>query len=105
TGRGQKSACARAAAQRERNSRLVPRARRPLRSPAGVCSDATIRASNKDGTRMLSDEIRLRLGQLHRPAVSHSPADRPLWMPAFFSMPEAPDRQPFGDELLAQAEE
>ena len=54
---------------------------------------------------MLSDEIRLRLGQIHRPAVPRSPSGRALLLPGFHLPIEAPCREPSGDELLAQAEE
>jgi uncharacterized protein YprB with RNaseH-like and TPR domain len=56
---------------------------------------------------MLSDEVRLRLRQIHRPAALRSPVGgRPLLLlPGFYPPPEAPRREPSGDELLAQAEE
>jgi uncharacterized protein YprB with RNaseH-like and TPR domain len=54
---------------------------------------------------MLSDEIRYRLQQLHRIAVSTSPSGRAPLQSAFHLPTEASCRQPAGDELLAQAEE
>ena len=54
---------------------------------------------------MLSDEIRLRLGHIHRPDGPRLPAAGLLLLPGLHRPPEAPRREPSGDELLAQADE
>jgi uncharacterized protein YprB with RNaseH-like and TPR domain len=53
---------------------------------------------------MLSDEIRTRLAQIHRPMESRSPIGRSRPAPGFHDPPLPAYREPAGDELLAQAE-
>jgi uncharacterized protein YprB with RNaseH-like and TPR domain len=53
---------------------------------------------------MLSDEIRSRLAQIHRPMESRSPIGRSWTAPGFQQPPLPAYREPGGDELLAQAE-